>query len=334
MSVAPLRAVEPPAEPDALRLMTARDICALPDPPASDELLGPLLVRGSRLVLGGHTGEGKTTLGLQMVRAVVTGSDLLDWTGAGGRALVIDAEQGLRTIKRRLREADLAESDAIDYLRAPDGLRLDQESSEDTAAVEEVLRGGGYALVFADPLYKLHGGDSNEERAAVDFMRRLDAWRAELGFALILTTHVRKRQPQGGNHLTKDDLFGSGAYLRGAEVVLGLERRRPGYAHLHFFKDRDGDLPVGESWGLLFDREEGFRRDPEDGKAKPTTAEQVRELVEADPGITTEALIEATGKAERTVRSALGALTKSGDLTGIGKPKRWSLATAEQEEMC
>ena len=54
--------------------------------------------------------------------------------------------------------------------------------------------------------------------------------------------------------------------MRGAEVVLGLQRVRDGYAKLHFLKDRDGDLPIGAAWGLLFDREQGFRRDPNDGK--------------------------------------------------------------------
>jgi len=40
------------------------------------------------------------------------------------------------------------------------------------------------------------------------------------------------------------DLFGSSAYVRGAEVVLGLRRVSDGYAKLHFLKDRDGDLPI------------------------------------------------------------------------------------------
>jgi hypothetical protein len=48
-------------------------------------------------------------------------------------------------------------------------------------------------------------------------------------------------------------------------VVLGLRRVNDGYAKLHFLKDRDGDLPIGAAWGLLFDQYEGFRRDPSDG---------------------------------------------------------------------
>jgi hypothetical protein len=45
-------------------------------------------------------------------------------------------------------------------------------------------------------------------------------------------------------------------------------RVRLGYSRLQFLKDRDGDLPAGEAWGILFDREHGFRREPEDTKPR------------------------------------------------------------------
>ena len=64
--------------------------------------------------------------------------------------LVIDAEQGLKTIKRRLHEARLEECEAIDYVRVPDGLSLDS-NDEHAAMVEALLAEGDYALVFADP---------------------------------------------------------------------------------------------------------------------------------------------------------------------------------------
>ena len=77
-----------PDEPFALDVLTARGVCELPDPPKSDELLGPLVVRGSRLVLGGNTGEGKTTMALAIVRAVVARRELprVDRRPAAGRS--------------------------------------------------------------------------------------------------------------------------------------------------------------------------------------------------------------------------------------------------------
>jgi Bifunctional DNA primase/polymerase, N-terminal/AAA domain/Primase C terminal 1 (PriCT-1) len=304
-------------------VLTARATCELPDPDGSDELLGPLLMRGNRLVIGAHTGEGKTTIALQIVRAVTTSSGFLDWTGAGGRALIIDAEQGLRTIKRRLREAGLGESDSIDYIRAPDGLALDSNDAH-VAAVAAVLEAGSYSVVVADPLYKLHTGDSNEERAAVDLMRRFDAWREQYRFALVLPVHCRK--PPAGAKFSMHEMFGSTAYLRGAEVVVGLQRLRDGYSRMHFFKDRDGDLPIGAKWGLLFDRETGFRRDPEDENPKQNATEQVRELLEEQPKMTTAQLVAATGYADRTVRKALSEIGATGDRPGdAATAKLWSV---------
>ncbi len=291
-------------EPFALDVLTAKAVCELPGPAESDQLLGAIVIRGQRVILGGHTGEGKTTAALHIVRAIVCEEDFLEWTGAGGRALFLDAEQGLRTVQRRLRETRLDTSELVDYIRVPEGLSLDSDPRH-VAEVARVLEAGDYGLVVIDPLYKLHTGDSNAEREAVDLMKRLDGWREALGFALLLPVHCRKPVP--GTKFSIHDLFGSSAYVRGAEVVLGLQRVSDGYARLHFLKDRDGDLPIHTAWGLLFDREEGFRRDPNEGR-KPTALDKVRELLADDPELSTAQLVEITGYAERTVRKAVSDL--------------------------
>jgi hypothetical protein len=304
--------------------MTAREICALPDVAAIDEVLGSLAMRRQRLIVGAHTGHGKTTFVLQMVQAVVTGGEFVEFRGSGGRALIVDGEQGLRTIKRRLREAGLEDCETIDVLRAPDGLSLDQDRAE-REELERILA-RGYDIVIADPLYKLHRGDSNDERSAVDLMRVFDGWRERFGFALVMVVHLRK--PPAGARFTMHEFFGSSAYLRGAEVVVGLQTLRPGYSRLHFFKDRDGDLPVGESWGLLFDRETGFRRDPDDGKPRETAADKIRALLETEPELSLAELAKAAGCAEKTALRALkdlGAVARS----GLHGAKQWSLEEAE-----
>jgi hypothetical protein len=311
VEVARLQAVADERRTVRFDVQTAKELCALPDPDTSDELLGPMIVRGNRTIVGAHTGHGKTTFEVQIARAVATGGSFLGFTGAGGRVLFVDAEQGLRTIKRRLTEAGLEDNESIEYLRVPDGLALDREAAE-RAELEAVLE-RDYSLVIADPLYKLHRGDSNAEREAVDLMRVFDEWRERYGFALCVATHCRK--PPEGGRFTMHDLFGSGAYLRGAEVVIGLQFVRTGYSKLHFFKDRDGDLPVGTAWGLLFDRETGFRRDPNDGKPKETISDKVRAALEVEPGLSLAELMQTTGGAERTIRDALrniGATEKPG----------------------
>ncbi len=294
-----------------LDAMTARQLCDLPDPEISSQLLGHLAEHGKRTVIGAHTGEGKTTLCLQIVAAITRGEEFLGFKGPGGSALILDAEQGLKTVKRQLAEAGLDKSDQVHYIRTPDGLSLDRDAMQ-VAAMEEAISEARPDVVMLDPLYKLHSGDSNDERQAVDLMRLLDGWREEYGFALLLPVHLRK--PPAGARFSIHEFFGSSAYQRGAEVVLGLQRLRNGYAFLYFFKDRDGDLPVGDRWGLLFDRARGFTRDPNDGK-RETAADKVKAALEESPEMTIADLVDATGYAERTVRRALaeiGATEKSG----------------------
>lgn len=246
--------------------VSARSLCSERDSEVP-ELVGPLIQAGARTILVGQTGEGKTTLALQLVKAALAGDQFLDWKGAGaGRALILDLEQGKRSVKRAFRDAGLSERDDVDIALVPDGLALDRELDH-VNELDEAIGLGGYTIVVIDPFYKAHQADDpNAERPIVDLMRILDALRAKYGFALILPAHPRK-EPPGNNMLRKltiADVAGSSAITRGAEIVLGIERVATGYARLRFLKDRDGDLPIGEAYNLLYNRQHGFVRDPRD----------------------------------------------------------------------
>ena len=250
-----------PRPPQKLQVLSAREMMALPDPDTSGYLLGPLIYRGHRIVVGGWTGHGKTTFTMHMVAAACYGRDFLQWRGLGNlRALVVDVEQGQRTVKRILRETDLQNSDRVKYLRVPDGLALDSDE-EAIAAVEKIFASGQWDIVLADPLYKLSRGNPNDTQAAVALMRRFDDWRERYGFALILPMHCRKPQPD--SQLSPHDLFGSSAWQWGAEMLLGIQRKSKSLSWLHFWKDREGEVAedggtVGQHWDILFDRDKGF----------------------------------------------------------------------------
>src|SRR5438093_7182683 len=89
-----------------LIVRTARELVGLPDPQSEDLLLGPLVVRGARTIIVADTGHGKTSLSLQFGAAVLTGAEALGFRGArSGPLFVVDLEQGIRSIKRALRDA-------------------------------------------------------------------------------------------------------------------------------------------------------------------------------------------------------------------------------------
>jgi hypothetical protein len=241
----------------AWRPVSAIEFLQLPEPAAGHELLGPLVLRGGRTLVGGDSGHGKTTLAYAMVAAIVGGTELLGWTGIGlGPALIIDLEQGVRSIKRGIREAELGPETFV--LNLPDGLALDQNPGE-LKLLEDSISALRPSVISLDPYYKAHRGDANEERAVTDLMRNLDRLRSEYMFALLLPAHVRKDIQGGGvRKLTLADIAGSGAISRGAEIVLGIERLSHGQARLRYLKDREGDLPVGDAIDLLYSHEEGF----------------------------------------------------------------------------
>lgn len=307
-------AITPP-ETFTLQPVTARSLCDEPDIDTG-QLLGPLVLTGGRTIVVGDTGQGKTTLALQMVRAILDQQDFLGYHGAGaGRALIVDLEQGRRTVKRALRDANLAGREDVDLVLVPDGLALDSDPEHLDELKRILFANGPYGIVILDPYYKAHRADEpNAERPIVDLMRILDALRATHGFALILPAHPRKPPPgiNGARKLTIHDVAGSGAVTRGAEVVLGIERVSHGFSRLRYLKDREGDLPVDEAWNLIYSKTHGFIRDPKDGAAPRDYKHELLTLDAPPEWRTLREYRELLGASETITRNALNDLVKDG----------------------
>lgn len=295
-------------------VLSAPAICAL-ESTHQENFAGPLLWRGARMVIGGHTGHGKTAFVLELVRAAVQGRSFLGFDAPAKklRVLMVDLEQGLRTVQRRLMLSGLSDEAGLDYLRVPDGIRIDQSPAE-RAELEAIIKRGGYDIVVIDPLYKAHGGDSLDERAMVDLMRVLDSWREEYMFALVIPMHMRKPPsgPQGKDTLSMHDVFGSSGLIRGAEIVVGIERLEEMRARLHFWKDREGDLPVGKKWVLSFSPEDGYEVKNE-GKMVTTHDRIATALREANgAGMNYHELEAVLGIKKRTLEVNMKGLVNSG----------------------
>ena len=184
-------------------------------------------------------------------------------------------------------------------------LRDEKERADAAEAERDALARRVEALrASVKPLYKAHQGDSNDERAMVDMMRRLDRWRDEHGFCLVIPMHLRKMDPRATDP-TMDDIFGSGGLTRGAEVVLGLRKNAPGRSTLYFWKDRDGDLHEESKWKLTFTMEDGFERDPEDKGPEPQEVIERAMLHNGAGVMTVKQLVPATGLSKDKVRVAL-----------------------------
>jgi hypothetical protein len=331
----------------SLRTVTLKEIADLPDP-GYKEILGPLVYRGLRTLVGAATGEGKTTLVMWMIRAIVKGEVFLDWQGLGpdeeGKPpsiLIVDAEQSIPDIQRLADETGLEDCEDIHYLHVPDGLHLG-DSSDDALQLERIIEQMRPDVVVVDPAYKVASIDSNNEREVVDLMRLFDRWRDEYGFAFIMPVHTRKgdkKNPSG--QPTLDDIFGSGAFSRGAEVILGLRMGDPGYSRMYVWKHRPGGLQKNTFVDMAFDRDVGFTRIMREEAS--TTLGVVEAFLQRQhgqglPGVTYQTVADATGYAIgnlRKVVSQSGGRVRADKVPGFGNKKlvmlREDLRVADDE---
>lgn len=319
-----------PTAPSRGSALTAA-VFASTAPSTNLDVLGPLFQRSARTVIGAQTGEGKTTLALQAVKALVEGRAFLEdrWRPpAPGRALIVDLEQGHATLKRRLVEAELDKSERVDILWEPSGIALDSRE-EDRAWVHDVLGEGGYDLVVIDPLYQVHAGSGNDELVAGKVMGVIDQWVREFNCAFLIPMHMRKPHPDAGTKLTKHDIAGSGSWLRPVEVILGLQVMSPGNSRMWFFKDRNGEgPPLNSHWWLAFDREQGFRRTRKEEQDKVKAA--MRELLKAGEGVTAAQLMNVEG-ATTDILSAV--LKTAHELDGRYRNKSWGAGVRGQTSL-
>lgn len=294
----------------AITTQTVKEICELPTQ-GYDQLLGPLVYRGLRTLVGAATGEGKTTLVMWMLRAIIEGDSFLGYDGIGPdddgnkpSVLIIDAEQSVPDIQRLASETGMSGSEDIHYISVPDGMNLG-ESTNDALQVERIIEQLRPDVLVVDPAYKVAAIDSNNEREVVDLMRLFDRWRAEYGFAFVMPVHTRKgdkKSPTG--QPTLDDIFGSGAFSRGAEVVLGLRQGEPGFSRLYVWKHRPGELNKNTHVDMTFDRDTGFHRMFRE--SIETVQQMVESLLARNPqGLSIRSIGEALGKSDDSVRKVV-----------------------------
>ena len=114
-----------PAGSNKLRLtpQSAAALMTLPEPPESDEILGRLVIRRQRLVIGAATGDGKTTMSApRSSAAIALGPNVPRLAGCARGRLSGDRPSNKASARstRRLREAGLDEvSSHVDILPLP-----------------------------------------------------------------------------------------------------------------------------------------------------------------------------------------------------------------------
>jgi RecA-family ATPase len=167
------------------------DIFLQQTPPHPDWLVPGLIERQDRLIITGGPGHGKSTFLRQL--AIQFASGIHPFGGNPYppiKVLLFDLENSERQVHRKIRP--LRDTAAHQYagglyiLVRPNGLDL---SRGDGAHVEAEIMAARPDVLITGPIYKLQGGDPNEELTAQRVARWLDGLRTTHNLAVVLEAH-------------------------------------------------------------------------------------------------------------------------------------------------
>lgn len=233
-----------PANHDTIPGQTIDDLLAAADR-EYDWLIPGFLEHRDRLILTGAEGAGKSTL--LRTWAMQAAAGIHPFTHEDTRpirTLVVDLENSedqnrreyrpLRLQADRLNPANLiliSKLDGID-LTSPDGERW----------LDRVVAHHRPQLLVTGPIYKLAGGNPNDEKDAKPAAMALDRIRSTHGCALLLEAHSRKADGNNPKHRPKEP-FGWSGWLRWPEF--GIHIAEDGeISHWRGQRDRNRKIPT------------------------------------------------------------------------------------------
>lgn len=300
-TVIPIQPGETGDERDAARraellshVYTLDEMLARPTEQA-EALLGNFLRKGEVTLLGGHGGQGKSTMGLRMMGAAVTGNKFLGARGEGVRGLIVDLEQGVGVAQRAVMRAfyptgyeegvpvpdlieDMELGDLAKRIRYADWRQgsVIEDWSLVFGVIEELIELHQPDLIMIDPVYKLFlGANVNEGEVVGRLISHIDSIRSRHPVvSWLIPMHPRKPPQMGEKVPSMHDLYGSAMWGWWAGQIFTIQRTTGNGATFRICKDRMGLLEP-EDWTLTLDRTKGYQRAVGDiGEDGPRTPEE------------------------------------------------------------
>jgi hypothetical protein len=278
-----------------------------------------LVAKGAITELGAKIKVGKTTLVMEMVRAILGGGTFLDQPTVKTPVVYL-TEQPLVSFRQAMERARLLGLEDFHLLLFSEtrGLEWPQVAA---AAVAECKRVGA-AFMILDTLPQFAGLTGDRENNSGDALEAMQPLQAAVsqGIGIVLVRHERK---SGGD--VGDSGRGSSAFAGAADIVLSL--RKPGGSvatnrrllqSLSRFSETPDDLLIElthTGYAVLGEYRETALKDAKDAIFR------IAPRMEAD-AVALDELAKSADLTRPTAQRAIDKLVQDGQLSRIGKGKR------------
>ena len=182
------------------------------------------LERQDRIIVTAGEGAGKSTLLRQWAVQLAAGVHpftLEPQTPV--RVVLLDLENSERQIRRKIRplvhQAHGLNPDNLIIAARPEGLELNQPT--DRAWLDTLLDQTRPDILIGGPIYKMAGGNPNDEVDAKPAAMALDRMRVKYDIALVLEAH-QKKSPDGKPSSRAKEPFGWSGWMRWPEFGVHL----------------------------------------------------------------------------------------------------------------
>ena len=214
---------EPTPETGTLPAWTDAAAFLATSKPAPPEIIGGVLHRGCKMVIGGSSKSRKSWALLDLALAVATGNEWLGFPTSKARVCFVNFELPEFAIHHRLKV--IAEARGITI--PPDALTVwnlrgfSAPYGELLPRLAERISGADYGLNILDPSYKMLGdADENNARDIALLCNGLERFSIQTGAAICFTSHFAKGNASGKD--AQDRISGSGVFARDPDTIITL----------------------------------------------------------------------------------------------------------------
>ena len=190
------------------------------------EIIGGLLHKGCKMVLGGTSKSMKTWTLMDLSTSLTTGTKWWNFETQKCRVLFINFEIKEWSFRARLRKICEAKGIPIPSNLHTWNLRgYSADLAKLRPKIVERLAKGEYDVVIFDPIYKLYGGkDENKAGDMAELMNEMDKIAVEGNVAVIFGHHFAKGDSTKKSSI--DRMSGSGVFARDPDTILVLSHHQ------------------------------------------------------------------------------------------------------------